>query len=275
MGPGILSPILPIDREVTVKLAASKKVAEATTLLNVSQYNYFHFLAQSLPSLASMQSRLPKSVPVTMGGEFSTGNLFGAQLMHLLFPELQFNFLHVGYSLYADCMTSIPPITTNLFEPTGIELVRDRGRFVVSRDQAKSGSGVVYLARGDQERNRRRLINEHEVIALLRKKWPALDVFVPGLMTVEEQIFALANSQVIIGLHGSQLTNIMWAPPNASVIEIIPDDLDTSDLFAALGKVLGLNYFAARSTGIDDSHWSVTDQVADLEGISTILKHIF
>lgn len=274
IGPGIQKLRSSLDRDIPLRLNSVARVPEAITLVNVSQYNYFHFVAQTLPTLAVIYSQLPRSIPLIMGGEFSTGNSFGAQLMRSLFSELNVGFIPVGNSLYVDRLIGVPPTTTNIFEPTGLHIVRDMGRSLMDVSQSTKGSRVVFLARGDNERNRRKLLNEGAVISLLTKKWPDTQVLVPGLRTVEEQMGAISNAQIIVGLHGSQLTNMIWAPPSATVIEIVPDDMDTSDLFAAQGKALGLNYLTARSMGVERSHWSNTDQVADLTDLLSILRRI-
>ena len=271
MGPGVLQPGVEPTLELVQRIAHAPSLQRATSLITSHQYNYFHFVAQTLPTLAQMSNQISGSVPVILGGWHSGGSKFGEELMKLLFPGVNAVFLKVGGTLRIDELYGIPPLTTNVFEPSGIELVRERGRSAVTTSGAASDSRVVYLARGDNERNRRRLINEAEVIGLLERKWPHVQVIVPGRISVAQQIQAVANAQVIVGLHGSQLTNMIWAPRSATVVELVPDDMDTADLFAALGRVLGLNYLESRSTGVQGAHWSSSDQTAVLADLDTTI----
>ena len=93
-------------------------------------------------------------------------------------------------------------------------------------------------------------------------------------MPVIEQMRAVAGAEIIIGLHGAQLTNMIWAPRSATVIEIIPDDMESGSVFATLTRALGLNYRESESTGIKGAHWSVSDQTAVLHTLATAVQGI-
>ena len=274
IGPGLLRDGFEPKAELMRRIERASVLQRAISLVNVSQYNYFHFASQTLPSLALMLDQISGSVPVILGGWHAGGNAFSRELIKLLFPGVDAIFLQVGQALSIDELRGIPPLTTNIFEPGGLELVREKGRSTFVDARTTKSPDVVYLARGDNERNRRRLSNEAEVIALLERKWPDIQVLAPGRMPVIEQMRAVAGAEIIIGLHGAQLTNMIWAPRSATVIEIIPDDMESGSVFATLTRALGLNYRESESTGIMGAHWSVSDQTAVLHTLATAVQGI-
>ena len=80
---------------------------------------------------------------------------------------------------------------------------------------AVSGPARVYLRRGA---GRRRLVNEPELEAALAEKgFISVD---PGTLTVAEQAKVLSAAKHVVAPHGSALTNLIFAPPGASVLEL-------------------------------------------------------
>lgn len=274
LGPDLLKPDSHFDTNLFGKIARAGNLRKATSLLNVSQYNYFHFVSQSLPTLALMVDQVSDSVPVIFGGWHDGGNEFGRDLIKLLFPEIHAMFLNVGQVTRVDELRGVPPLTTNVFEPHGLHLVRSRGRSFQSPKGGKKESAAVYLARGDNERNRRNIANERDVVAHLQRKWPNLRIITPGRMNVIDQMRSVTNAEVIIGLHGAQLTNMIWAPRGATVVEIVPRDLGSTSVFATLSKALQLNYRQSVSIGNHGAHWSVADQIVTLSTLDAAVQDI-
>lgn len=105
--------------------------------------------------------------------------------------------------------------------------------------RARYGGGTkrrLYISRDDAVT--RRVTNEREIMA-------GLDAFgferlVLSDMPVEDIVSAFANAEMILSPHGSGLTNILFAPPGAQVIEI---DHPRSDFVAhGLSRALGQGF---------------------------------
>ncbi|HEX3624620.1 MAG TPA: glycosyltransferase family 61 protein [Verrucomicrobiae bacterium] len=78
-----------------------------------------------------------------------------------------------------------------------------------------SGPEMIYLRRGP---GRRRLINEAELEAALAGiGFVSID---PGGLTVLEQAKLLSSAQCIVAPHGAALTNAIFAPPGAYLVEL-------------------------------------------------------
>ncbi|GAA4820444.1 hypothetical protein GCM10025786_29950 [Nocardioides caeni] len=69
-------------------------------------------------------------------------------------------------------------------------------------------------------RNTRRLVQEEQVWAALEERgFVRID---PGTLTVQEQIDHFAAAEVVVGLHGGALANLLFCSPGARVLEIFP-----------------------------------------------------
>ena len=79
-------------------------------------------------------------------------------------------------------------------------------------------SKKIYVTREDS--NYRKIINEGDVVTLLRKK--GYKVINPQLYEIEEQIEIFSNAEKIIAPHGSNLANIIFCKPGTEIFEITP-----------------------------------------------------
>jgi capsular polysaccharide biosynthesis protein len=75
---------------------------------------------------------------------------------------------------------------------------------------------LLFVSRRDS--NLRVMHNEAELEAALRPL--GFTTFVAGEAPVTEQIRAFSRARVIVGAHGAGLTNLIFAPPGAFVLEI-------------------------------------------------------
>ena len=79
-------------------------------------------------------------------------------------------------------------------------------------------SKKIYVTREDS--NYRKIINEGDVVTLLRQK--GYRVINPQLYEIEEQIEIFSNAEKIIAPHGSNLANIIFCKPGTEIFEITP-----------------------------------------------------
>jgi hypothetical protein len=78
-------------------------------------------------------------------------------------------------------------------------------------------------------------------------------------LSFEKQLDVVANTDILIGVHGNGLSHIVFLPPSATVFEIFPPTGFTWD-YALLAKIRGLNYYGQVATGwitsAEDPHHS-------------------
>ncbi len=90
----------------------------------------------------------------------------------------------------------------------------------------KEISKKIYITREDS--NYRKIINEGDVVTLLREK--GYKVINPQLYEIDEQIEIFSNAEKIIAPHGSNLANIIFCKPGTEIFEITPTFLDNEKM---------------------------------------------
>jgi hypothetical protein len=100
------------------------------------------------------------------------------------------------------------------FMPAGIEAL-------ASLAPSTSGRRRIYSSR--QHVVRRSIANEAEILNVLESH--GFETVHPQELSVKEQIRTFAEAEAILGVHGSGLTNAIFSPSNATVIELQPESL--------------------------------------------------
>ncbi len=90
----------------------------------------------------------------------------------------------------------------------------------------KEISKKIYVTREDS--NYRKIINEGDVVTLLREK--GYKVINPQLYEIDEQIEIFSNAEKIIAPHGSNLANIIFCKPGTEIFEITPTFRDNEKM---------------------------------------------
>jgi capsular polysaccharide biosynthesis protein len=94
-----------------------------------------------------------------------------------------------------------------------VEWIRDQ----LPAERTDNKPRLLYVTRGSGP-NTRRLVDEEMLwLRLERRGFVRVD---PGAMSVRDQIDHFAAAEVIVGLHGAALTNLVFGQPGVRVLEI-------------------------------------------------------
>ncbi len=93
----------------------------------------------------------------------------------------------------------------------------------------------LFLSRRDN--GRRRVLNEDELYAAVAPL--GFERIVPGEMPVAAQISAFGAARIIVAAHGAGLTNMIFTPPGAAIVELTSTAIEHMDLFRMLSKSTG------------------------------------
>ncbi|MBD2654458.1 glycosyltransferase family 61 protein [Synechocystis sp. FACHB-383] len=74
----------------------------------------------------------------------------------------------------------------------------------------------LYISRS--EARYRRLLNEEEILPILEKE--GFEVIRPENLSFPEQVQTFSQASIIMGVHGAGLTNMLFAPSGATIVEI-------------------------------------------------------
>lgn len=194
-------------------------------------FNYHHWLIECLPLIelfcedphfANCKLILPENL-----------NAFQAESLRLYhIPEEQriyFNQQNLGFKhLYAPSIGN--------FSSHQLASVRQRLLKATQAHQENPGKRI-YVSR--QDANSRRIVNESELLRVLAAF--EFEVFELSQMPLGDQIRLFHQASVICGPHGAGLSNLIFAPENAMLIELTPHDT-VNHCFWVQANSLGQKY---------------------------------
>ena len=118
-------------------------------------------------------------------------------------------------------------------------------------------SKKIYVTREDS--NYRKIINEGDVVTLLRKS--GFRVINPQLYEIDEQIEIFSNAEKIIAPHGSNLANIIFCKPGTEIFEITPsfkyNEKVLEDRYSNLSLINGLKHNKIVSDTVEVENHSI------------------
>jgi capsular polysaccharide biosynthesis protein len=188
-------------------------------LSNTDPTNYYHWMCRTLPMI-----RIYKSLPCFHEIDFFYVGQFSLQGFHEESLERAGIGLNqvIQYACTADRLISAISHRFRYFGSAPI----DQRSHSFTRDLfsselepiASDQRRRIYVQRGEVKR--RKVVNEEEVINLLRT-YGFESVSMDG-KTVHEQAKLFWQSEAIVAPHGAALTNLLFVQPGTKVIEILP-----------------------------------------------------
>nr|WP_198160764.1 glycosyltransferase family 61 protein [Pedobacter panaciterrae] len=116
---------------------------------------------------------------------------------------------------------------------------------------------LIYISRA--KANRRKIINENEVIDLLKKYNYEIHCFED--YDFNEQVAIMSQAKSLIGLHGAGLTNMLFMQRGAHVLEFRNENDSQNNCFYALASALDHNYYYLLNKGDKEDTFDVNINV--------------
>ena len=217
--------------------------------------NFYHFMTETLPQLVHYAAAPPEQITIHCRND--EPSRFSARFIEALFPELAgsieftakaseyervnlpLNFRHMIYasgdprirSLVADTPTdpeweTVSPhtqrrkfILKNTYD-VSLRLLRERALTMISQADLDKMPKRIWVSRDPKAHtvNQRQMIGEEKLVARLREQGFEQVYF--ENMSPLEQIAAVYGAEVIGSAHGAFFANMMFANPDAHVIEV-------------------------------------------------------
>lgn len=209
--------------------------------------NYGHFLVEILPNLVLNREAFPDDAPILLhvgSHKFCRPMLRMTGIRPSQVEWIGRGPIHIGEAYWSTptttgLNTTSPNVTA--FLRTLIDAVSDRGN-APERRRGRLGRkrrrGVrLYVGRADA--STRHLLNEDELFAKLERR--GFERVLAGTMTFDEQIRTFADAEVVVGVCGASMTNLVFMPPGGAVMLLTPETM-AGYYFWDLASQVGLEY---------------------------------
>lgn len=241
--PGRLRAAQKVGRHTLASLFPAVKIDSGSWVVDDWSHGYFHWITEALCKLELLRS-LSINEPVLLPGEYR----------RYPFIEESLDLLGLTCHYLSELRISkIDQLTTvSLDFPTGnynCQLLRHLAERFTSRlpGPAQHPERRVWISRA--QASRRTIRNEDELRPVLEKH--RFEVVALERYSLREQIDLLQRSAIIAGLHGAGLTNMLFLPKQAKVVEIRRRDDDHSNCYYAMASALSLDYYYLLAEPLD------------------------
>lgn len=171
--------------------------------------NYFHWFMDGLSRLVHLEN-FPPDCKIIIPAElppFARQSLECLGLSDRTVP-------HSGTDLQVErYWFAGPTMLSGCLDPRAVKWLREK----LLKSEPENGNRRIYIERNAPTRN---LNNATEMRDLFRSDgWEIVD---PATLRFEQQIELFRDASHIVGVHGAGLTNLLWAPKQAQVLEFMP-----------------------------------------------------
>jgi hypothetical protein len=150
---------------------------------------------------------------------------------------------HNGPRFFRGDIINSPGVTYNGGQRIG-QMVGDVGRDFAAREGAEAvtpkHNRKLFISR--RSARIRRIVNEADLRAQLGAK--GFETAELEHLSLAEQMALIASARIIVAPHGAGLTNLLWAQPGTTLVEIFPEGGVHGSAFMRIATQMGLGYFA-------------------------------
>lgn len=233
--------------------------------------NYYHWHADILPRLSALDyldvNELTLVFSQLNSFQSSTLKYMGLRIPRIKQKEVVGNKLLFFKSLY------YAPFFAGKYPLLSPRLAKFYNE--ISIDTKKNDSNISkYLFITRENNNRRLLLNEKELISVLKKKWD-FTVIDPGNYSYEEQVSMFRGAKVMIGAHGAGFTNLLYADSSATVIELFADKyLNIGLQRLAISKSMKYYYIVGTTVEYNLNHIHDLKYTVDIDEVVRLLRGV-
>jgi capsular polysaccharide biosynthesis protein len=194
--------------------------------------NYSHWITRSLLKLGLVEDDRYRRLPLLLHTPLKRFQVEYLELLEIA-PE---RLIQVSPGAVVRCKRLVVP--TQLALRPGFAAGVD---WLLARLGQRLGplpgpaADLLFLSRSDSAD--RVLVNEAELVAALAPL--GFRAVVPGTMSVADQIRAFSRARAIVAAHGAGLTNMIFAPRDALIVEITSTNIAMMGDFRFMANALG------------------------------------
>lgn len=257
-----LGPLQFAKRAIFCSTKAWRKIPKGTWITDEWSANYFHWMTDCIPRIWEGLERDPNSPIILPESYKSLG--YVTQSLDLLKVKVEYfksrENLRVNTLILTARTASFPNFNPPLTQKTRENLATGSG---------KSPWKKVYVSR--KLAPKRKAHNELEVELMLRKR--GFEIVYSEQLSVKQQIELMAETKLLACLHGAALTNILFLPKEAKVLELRNIGDSKTQCYFNLASALELEYYYTLNKG-DHLDTIMTDFTIDLNALEYTIERI-
>jgi capsular polysaccharide biosynthesis protein len=242
-----------------------RKIQEAIWALDQWSFGYFHWLTEVLPRILTAKES-GYDYPVLFPKNANKNLYFDDSVSAL---EIEPHYFSLKERVQVKNLIAPSHLQPAQFDPEQIKQVRNSFRQYDALEQNVSKSKRIYISRTIAQR--RYVRNETELERVL-SRFGFETVFMEKL-SFQEQRKLMSETAFLISNHGAGLTNMIFMPDNATVIELKANADDINNCFFNLARALDHHYYYTINPG-DNKLIQRANITVDVEKLNTLLTAI-
>lgn len=223
-------------------------------------FNFAHMMLEELPRLHTVSEKTLTNATVLVNSDTAKNIIF------LLYPSINVSIINVRETVVHTKVLEVPPAANCVtVDCKGAVWMYERLRGNVSEDL------IVYVSRTKKSTTTGRLVNNEEAaLAIIREvageKWKVMKVIPTGT-----SINTFKRAKIIIGMHGAALTNSVFMPSGAIIIEF--RETIHIKLFMEWAKCVNAQHFSIPILRDDTNEWNSNADV-DIKALNATLRSL-
>ncbi len=242
-----------------------RHVDECISLRGGYENNYFHFFFDTIPKLLLAERHVAEGVPVVVGESLAMQPFFRDAVEAGLFRSRPVLVQKRHEQLSAKRIWV--PTPRDLTRSDLLEMVRR----LTSSVPDEQGASRLYVTRGSAAGNARRLNNEADLMACLRKY--GFEFFDPQEHSLAEQIAKFSQAEIILSPHGAALTNLIWRQAKRLKVVELFNPRFRIDCYEQMSAVMGYDYWSVDNLNCSGNAFREAGD-ADIARIDQLLAEI-
>ena len=254
------------------RLSTRGRFENAAFCLSASGYNFHHFLFEILPSLLTFKEELLATDKLILGA--TAGGSFIHDFNEILNLHKSIELLPLQSTVEVANAFAITSFPFRVYPIEILEEIRLRIRQESKNYSGVKGEEVCFIGRADRDRNRRNLLNEDAVIAMISNYFGTAFIIRPGITKLIETVAQIRDARVIVGMLGGSLAHLVWAQSLELFVEIVPKTYFGATETEELSKIYGFEYWRINSSNVDSNNWAWANQNCDISELDSVLQNL-
>lgn len=215
-----------------------RRIPKGMWIVDEWSHNYFHWITDCLPRIWEGLEKEP-DFPVILPTSMLSLSYVVDSLNHLGVKFISFSpreNLRVDHLILTSRTAPYPQFNLPLVKKT---------RAKIRQNSTNSATKKVYTSRSKAPK--RKVTNELEVEMLLIKR--GFEIVHAENLSFKQQVQLMAETQFLVSLHGAALTNMIFLPDGAKVLELRNEGDSVYQCYFNLASALDIPYFYTLNKG--------------------------